>query len=106
VTLTGRFARYLQRNDRPKERFLAEIAAGKSEEQAVAAMNEVYGGSEATIATVRSWLRTDAEFAEALHVARTDPSSPGGIMDPRIAEEVWAEMMSEEYDRREGIGYE
>ena len=59
----SRFARWLDRDDRVKGQFLAEVENGASETVAL----ERIGASAATL---REWLREDRDFARAARIAR------------------------------------
>ncbi len=82
--MIGRFARFLQHDDRRKEAFLDAVAGGASELEEIERL-EGLRGDPVTLGTVRKWARTDREFAEALRVART-----GSFGEPH----VWVDDVS------------
>src|SRR5206468_3050914 len=75
-----RFGRYLERDDRAMERFLAEIAGGATERAALDRVNAL-GGTEFTVATLRRWMREDQDFARALRAARSQPPGEAQVID-------------------------
>jgi hypothetical protein len=78
---TKRFTRWLEHDDGPKDRYLAEIGGSYfSDQRALEITNAEYGQREVlgaivvrcpiTEQTIREWVRDDDEFAKALTVAR------------------------------------
>jgi hypothetical protein len=78
MTMTGRFAAWLRRDDGAKTRYLYAIGNGEP--------------SDTPPATLRAWLREDGEFATAVKVAQSDPPTPPGVFDvPALAAKMAAE---------------
>jgi hypothetical protein len=78
MTLLGRFAPWLRREDYAKERYLHAVGRGEA------------GDTEPT--AVRAWLREDPDFARALKAARTQPPGEARFIDMN---EIAAEMARE-----------
>jgi hypothetical protein len=79
MTMTGRFAAWLRRDDAAKTRYLHAIGQGEPGDTAPA--------------TLREWLRQDSEFARAVQVARSNPPAPAEVIDLR---ELAAKMAAAE----------
>jgi len=79
MTMNGRFAAWLRRDDGAKTRYLYAVGTG-----------ETTGDTEP--AALRAWLREDPEFAAAVKVARSNPPAPAEVIDmPALAAKMAAE---------------
>jgi hypothetical protein len=74
MSIRQRFARYLDSDEGDKEDFLDAVARGEGEAEAVEKV-----GAKCSTATIRAWLREDADFARAVQAARRGGSREPGL---------------------------